>query len=142
MTVLLPWLLLQSGVGRVEPGPWRFLGIPAVAAGLAIYGWCARDFAVRGRGTPAPWDAPRRMVVGGLYRRVRNPMYIGILSIIAGEAVFFGSAPLLAYGFLVFLAFHQRVVRYEEPTLRHAFGDSYDAYCGSVGRWLPRRARR
>jgi protein-S-isoprenylcysteine O-methyltransferase Ste14 len=138
----MPFLLLRSGFGRVETGPWRFLGLPVLGAGVAIYGWCARDFAVRGRGTPAPWDAPRRLVVEGLYRRVRNPMYLGVLSIVAGEAVFFGSALLLGYGVLVFLAFHLRVVCHEEPALRRAFGDAYDAYCGAVGRWLPRRAPR
>jgi protein-S-isoprenylcysteine O-methyltransferase Ste14 len=142
VTILLPFLLLRSGWGRVEPGPWRSLGLPVLAAGAAVYAWCARDFAVRGRGTPAPWDAPRRLVVEGLYRHVRNPMYVGILSILAGEAVFFGSAPLLGYGALVFLAFRQRVVSFEGPALRRAFGDAFHAYCESVGRWLPRRARR
>lgn len=143
VTVLLPYLLLHS---RLPGGP-GFLGIASpvggclIALGFAIYLWCARDFAVRGGGTPAPIDAPRELVVAGLYRFVRNPMYVGILTILLGEVVFFDSAKLAAYALCVWLTFHLFVVLYEEPHLRQVFGESYVAYCGRVSRWLPRPPR-
>src|SRR5690606_22414622 len=94
-----------------------------------------------GRGTPAPLDPPRRLVVRGLYHVVRNPMYYGVLNAIAGWIVFFGSLGVAIYGLGVAAAFHIFVVRVEEPTLRRQYGADYDAYCRSVNRWLPARPR-
>jgi protein-S-isoprenylcysteine O-methyltransferase Ste14 len=114
----------------------RWLGLAPLAAGVAIYLWCAWDFATFGRGTPAPIDAPTRLVVRGLYRYVRNPMYVGVLSAIVGWALIFASAKLSLYAAAVWTAFHLFVVLYEEPDLRARFGADYERYCADVNRWL------
>ena len=138
VAVLLPWLVLRLGVRPDAPGPWRWAGVPLLAAGAATYLWCARDFVVRGRGTPAPWDAPKALVAEGLYARVRNPMYVGIVAIVLGEAAWFGAPLLAAYAALVWVVFHLRVLLYEEPVLDRDFGDAWRRYRDAVPRWLPR----
>ena len=105
--------------------------------GAAIYAWCLWDFAITGRGTPAPIDPPKTLVVRGLYRYTRNPMYVGVLTVIGGWALLFGSTDLAVYGLCVATVFHFFVVLYEEPHLRSVFGASYEQYCSEVGRWLP-----
>lgn len=122
-------------------------GIPQIAAlvpfllGAAIYFWCLWDFARHGRGTPAPIDAPKRLVVRGLYRFVRNPMYVGVLLVIGGWAAFFESRAILFYGLGIALIFHLFVLLVEEPVLTRSFGESYEAYRRAVGRWVPRWPR-
>ena len=106
--------------------------------GAAIYVWCAWDFAVKGLGTPAPIDAPRVLVVKGLYRFTRNPMYVGVAAMIAGQAGYYRSTSIGIYLLIVLLAFHTFVRLYEEPTLRRLFGEQYEVYCRTVPRWLPR----
>jgi protein-S-isoprenylcysteine O-methyltransferase Ste14 len=108
------------------------------AVGAAVALWCIFTFATIGRGTPAPFDPPRRLVIRGPYRFVRNPMYIGAGLALASAALFYESLPLLGYAGLFFLATHVFVVLYEEPTLRRTFGEEYEAYCRQVGRWWPR----
>jgi protein-S-isoprenylcysteine O-methyltransferase Ste14 len=120
------------------PTPVAITGGVVVAAGLYMVGWCFFDFAARGRGTPAPWDPPQRLVTNGLYRHIRNPIYVGVLSILLGEAVFFGSLALLAWAAVTALGFHLVVVLYEEPGLRDRFGSDYERYQAEVPRWLPR----
>jgi protein-S-isoprenylcysteine O-methyltransferase Ste14 len=88
---------------------------------------------------PCPIDPPKELVVKGLYRYVRNPMYVGILLIIIGEAIFFEGGLLALYTLVVFLVTHTFVILYEEPTLQRLFGESYKWYRREVGRWLPRR---
>lgn len=110
--------------------------------GGAIYFWCLWDFAVSGLGTPAPIDAPKRLVVRGLYRYVRNPMYVGVLLVIIGWAVFLQSKEILIYGVVVGIFFHLFVSVVEEPVLERKFGEAYLRYCQEVGRWLPRARRR
>lgn len=105
--------------------------------GGAIYFWCLWHFAVSGRGTPAPIDPPTRLVVRGLYRYIRNPMYIGVLAVVAGWTVYFGSIRLLEYGAALAVLFHLFVVLVEEPLLRRRFGAAYEEYCRSVPRWIP-----
>ena len=95
-------------------------------------------FAIQGLGTPAPVAPPQRLVVSGLYRYVRNPMYVAVVSLIFGQALLFGSISLLEYGFVVWLGFFAFVLVYEEPTLRGKFGKEYEDYCSRVGRWIPR----
>ncbi|HUI06459.1 MAG TPA: isoprenylcysteine carboxylmethyltransferase family protein [Verrucomicrobiae bacterium] len=132
-------LLAWSGI--VRPAT---LGAPQVAgmiigtAGGVLALWCVSTFARIGKGTPAPFDPPRRLVVRGPYRFVRNPMYIGAVLALAGAALFYGSAPVLAYAVVFLVASHVFVVRYEEPTLRRTFGEEYEAYCRRVRRWWPR----
>jgi protein-S-isoprenylcysteine O-methyltransferase Ste14 len=138
--VLIPHRLLARE-GRVEMLPgvsWRWVGALPLVAGACIYLVCAWDFAVTGVGTPAPIDMPRKLVVKGLYRFVRNPMYVGVASLVVGQAVLFGSGAVLAYMVCVWVFFHLFVVFYEEPTLRGKFGAEYEEYCRRVPRWLPR----
>ena len=143
VTVLIPYWLLSS---RTAPAPMqlgvcRYFGALSVLIGAAIYGWCAWDFTFAGRGTPAPSDPPKELVVRGLYRYMRNPMYVGILSILLGEAFLFASRRLFEYTAAMFLLYFLVVVLYEEPTLRSKFGESYRRYCASVPRWIPRRVK-
>ncbi len=105
--------------------------------GASIYLWCLWDFASFGRGTPAPIDPPKQLVVRGLYRYTRNPMYVGVLLVIFGWAVLFESLDLGIYGLAVANCFHLFVVLYEEPHLKRVLGQSYEQYCSRVSRWLP-----
>ena len=95
-------------------------------------------FAWEGHGTPAPVAPTRTLVVSGFYRFVRNPMYVAILALVFGQAIFFASPALFAYGCVLWICFHAFVVLYEEPTLEHKFGDTYVAYRAGVHRWWPR----
>ena len=131
----IPYRLL----GRTDLGAFRYLGLIPIALGAAIYFWCAWDFAVAGRGTPAPIDPPKELVARGLYRWVRNPMYVGVLSVVLGQALLFGSPIVAEYAVLAFAFFHLFVVLYEEPTLGAKFGEGYALYRRTVPRWLPRR---
>lgn len=99
--------------------------------------WCVGTFALVGRGTPAPFDPPRRLVVRGPYARVRNPMYLGAVLALGAAALFYLSLALLAFAALFLVATHLFVVAYEEPKLRRSFGAEYDAYCREVRRWCP-----
>ena len=136
VTVVVPYYLLPGG--DFELGALRYVGIPLIALGAALYLRCAWDFARVGLGTPAPIDPPRNLVGGGLYRHVRNPMYVGIISLLLGECIFFESRRVLAFALVALLATHLFVVCYEEPTLRKKFGASYKEYCRTVPRWIPK----
>lgn len=137
--VYLPSRLL-SWSGIVRPASIevpQVAGMVIGAAGAVVALSCVITFASIGRGTPAPFDPPRRLVVKGPYRFVRNPMYIGAGLALAGAALFYESLLLLGYAVLFFLVTHLFVVRYEEPTLRRTFGHEYDEYCRRVRRWRP-----
>lgn len=139
LTVGMPYLLLghelsASSAHRVV----AFTGIVMVILGAAMYLGCVWEFTFTGRGTPAIWDPPIVFVSMGLYRYVRNPMYMSILGILFGEAVLFQSRPLLMLAAGAGIGFHMFVVFYEEPALTRKFGFSYQHYCKQVGRWLPR----
>lgn len=139
--VFLPARVLsEAGVGApAQIGASQVAGMALGAFGAAVAIWCVLSFAVLGRGTPAPFDPPRRLVVRGPYRYVRNPMYLGAGFALAGAALFYEAGALWAYagGFLVLT--HLFVVLYEEPTLRQTFGDDYRTYCRQVNRWWPTR---
>jgi len=137
---LLPWQI--AGPAAPSPGPHRILALVLFALGGGIYSWCVWDFAAYGRGTPAPIDAPKRLVVRGLYRSTRNPMYLGVLTVVTAWAVWFSSAALVVYAGIVAAAFHSFVVLYEEPHLEREFGSAYLSYKAEVARWLPGRPRR
>jgi protein-S-isoprenylcysteine O-methyltransferase Ste14 len=109
-----------------------------LALGAAIYAWCVWDFATFGRGTPAPIDAPKQLVSRGLYRYTRNPMYVGVLTVIVGWGLMFRAPVLILYALAIGGCFQLFIVFYEEPHLRREFGNGYDEYCALVGRWLPR----
>ena len=131
--------LLHGGASRYPVAVNLFGSERRMALALAL--WCVLTFALVGRGTPAPFDPPRRLVVRGPYRFVRNPMYIGAAIALAGAALFYRSLPLLGYLALFLLVTHLFVCVYEEPTLRRAFGAEYEAYCRRVRRWWPRGGR-
>ncbi len=134
----IPIEIASSTERLVLLGPLRFLGLAPLALGTAIVLWCARDFTIKGRGTPAPIDPPKELVVQGLYRYVRNPMYVGAVLVLVGHFGWFRALDLLLYLAFVFLAFHLFVVLYEEPALTRKFGDAYRDYRASVPRWIPR----
>jgi len=136
VTVAIPLSLLPSGA-EFHLGGWRLIGLFPIALGAVFYLRCAWDFAFVGRGTPAPIDPPKVLVVRGLYRLVRNPMYVGVLLILFGEAIVFASSVLVRYALVVWLLFHLFVVLYEEPTLKEKFGTAYEDYCRAVPRWIP-----
>lgn len=143
VTVFVPYWLLssRSAPPPVQPGIFRYFGWLPIFIGAAIYIWCAWDFTFAGRGTPAPIDPPKELVVRGLYRYVRNPMYVGILSILFGEALLLASWRLFIYTAVAFIIFFLVVVLYEEPILRQKFGESYRRYCKNVSRWIPWRLK-
>jgi protein-S-isoprenylcysteine O-methyltransferase Ste14 len=119
-------------------GAEQIAGMVVGAAGAALALWCIFTFAWTGRGTPAPWDPPRRLVTSGPYRFVRNPMYIGAGFALGGAALYYHSWLLLAYMAFFRLAVHLFVIGYEEVALRQTFRDEYLAYCNRAGRWWPR----
>ncbi len=134
---LVPWLL----TGWESEDPWLplvVLGALLVAAGAAVVLHAFWRFVVEGIGTPAPVAAPQHLVVGGIYRHVRNPMYVAVLAMILGQALLLGQPVLLAYAALLWLVFASFVRFYEEPTLAARFGEDYDAYRLAVPAWLPR----
>ena len=135
VAVALPWLIVQ-------PVSWptgvALIGLVPLVLGLGLSAWCVTLFATKGRGTPAPWDAPRRFVAVGPYRLVRNPMYLGVGSVLLGEAMLFASWPLALYLIALLGIWHGFVVLWEEPSLERTFGDEYRSYLASVPRWLPR----
>lgn len=132
-------LLTRSGITPpAATGPLQVIGLVICPAGVVVSLWCVATFAIVGRGTPAPFDPPRRLVTRGPYGIVRNPMYVGAVLALAGAALYFESTNLAGYavGFLVVA--HVFVLAYEEPTLRRLFGQEYADYCRRVGRWWPR----
>jgi protein-S-isoprenylcysteine O-methyltransferase Ste14 len=137
---LVPWWL--TGWDVQEPSEYwallRVLGAVLLAAGVAVLVHSFVRFVVEGVGTPAPVAPTEKLVVGGLYRYVRNPMYVAVLAAIVGQALLLGRLVLLAYAATVAVAFVTFVRRYEEPTLRRRFGDEYDAYRRAVPAWWPR----
>jgi protein-S-isoprenylcysteine O-methyltransferase Ste14 len=137
----IPLALLRSGP-RIETGVMSFLAIPLWLIGGLTVLWCFWDFTFNGRGTPAPVDPPKELVVTGLYRYVRNPIYVGVLSIFLGHFLWFGYWALLIYTVFAFIGVHFFVVLYEEPTLKRKFGAAYEEYLKRVPRWIPRFRRR
>jgi protein-S-isoprenylcysteine O-methyltransferase Ste14 len=136
----VPWRITRWDVAPPILDLWVLRPVGAVLALVGLIGLAESfsRFAIKGRGTPAPVMPPTRLVVTGLYRYVRNPMYVAVLWIVVGQALLFGSPPLLAYAAVVWLAVHLFVQLYEEPALRARFGEDYAAYTAAVRRWRPR----
>jgi protein-S-isoprenylcysteine O-methyltransferase Ste14 len=131
-------ILIATGITRPpQIGPLHWTGLVLVVLGGALAIWCILTFAVVGKGTPAPFDPPRKLVAAGPYRWSRNPMYVGAGTALAGAALFYQSAALVAFaaGFLVVA--HLFVILYEEPTLERTFGARYADYRNAVPRWMP-----
>ncbi len=117
---------------------FRLLGLMLIAVALPILLDSFARFALQGVGTPAPVFPTRHLVVSGLFRYVRNPMYIAVVSLVLGQGFFFGSIVVLEYGVAVWVGFHLFVLIYEEPTLRSSYGHDYQEFCQHVPRWIPR----
>jgi len=133
--LLPPWLGFHAGTA-----PWRWIGVVPSVLGFAVAIRCVWDFGRTGHGTPAPMIPPKKLVVTGFYRYVRNPMYVGFFAGWIGLWIVFGRASrtatevlLVAVAFVVVF-----VLKYEEPTLRKMFGADYEEYCRNVRRWVPR----
>jgi protein-S-isoprenylcysteine O-methyltransferase Ste14 len=145
VTVGIPrWLVRRYGIGSEWP-PGSELsmlghvaGVLVLVAGLTFFGWSLFLFASRGKGTLAPWDPPKKLVVSGPYRYVRNPMISGVLMIVASEALFLGSSTI-GWWLLTFLVINQiYFMIFEEPQLERRFGEDYRRYKAAVPRWIPR----
>ena len=134
--VLGPWLVLGREVRSPLPAAWP--AVVMIAAGCALYVWCQTMFAVRGGGTPGLWDPPRRLVEGGPFRWLRNPIYVAALLVVLGQAWLFSSVDLLLYAAALAAGFHLLVVAVEEPLLQARFGEPYRDYRRRVRRWIPR----
>jgi protein-S-isoprenylcysteine O-methyltransferase Ste14 len=137
---LVPWWLTRWQVRDPLPfwGPLRLLGIVLLVAGVAVLVRAFVQFVAEGVGTPAPVAPTERLVVGGLYRYVRNPMYLAVLATIVGQALILGQLVLVIEALVVSVAFVAFVRGYEEPTLRRRYGAEYEAYQRAVPGWWPR----
>jgi 8-oxo-dGTP diphosphatase len=139
--VVVPALILSVTGTSDEGGVLRLVGLVPLVLGIAILAWCFAGFIVEGEGTPAPYDPPHRLVTGGLYGWMRNPMYVAVLTILLGEAMFYGSVALMIWAVVVAVLFNFFVIYYEEPTLLRRFGPAYETYVEHVPRWIPSRPR-
>ena len=139
VTVLLPYYILDGSASlqEVRWGPTVITGGLVFLVGVGVYGRCLWECVQKGQGIPAPIDHPKELVVTGLYRYVRNPMYLGVLAILIGEVLTMGSRALLVYAAVWLLVVHIVTLVYEEPNLRARFGESYEQYCAHVRRWVP-----
>ena len=133
----IPLAVLRTGP-KMETGMFSFLAIPVWLLGGWIVLQCFWDFTMQGRGTPLPADPPRKLIISGFYRYVRNPIYVGVVLIFLGHFLWFGYWALLMYAIVSFLGVHAFVVLYEEPTLKRKFGPSYEDYLKRVPRWIPK----
>ena len=140
VVLLVPWWITrwQMRPPLLGLGASRVAGVALIVAGAAVLLDSFARFALRGRGTPAPILPTQHLVVIGLYRHVRNPMYLAVVSAIAGQGLLLGDLRVVAYATLLWAVFHLFVLGYEEPTLRRTFGAEYEAFKASVPRWIPR----
>jgi protein-S-isoprenylcysteine O-methyltransferase Ste14 len=145
---LISFIALPGIIAIVVPSliayfdPWRqgywTPGIYIMSIGFFVLLWCIRDFYKSGKGTLAPWDPPKKMVVVGLYRFMRNPMYVGVLLLVLGSGFYCQSTILVLYAVVLAIGFHVRVIRSEEPWLESHFRKQWEIYQKEVSRWLPR----
>ena len=136
VAVYLPYLITRKEI--LNSGLLLVISILFFATGAAIYFWCLWNFASYGRGTPAPMDAPKKLVIRGPYKYVRNPMYVGIITTILGWAILYRAWHVLIYAACIWFFQELFILLYEEPHLRKIFGNEYLEYCAKVGRWLPK----
>ena len=138
--VLVPYLLLtnQNPIPAPRPDLLGLIGVLLVLVGAGMMSWVSYSFVVRGEGTPIPIDPPRHFVAHGLFRYVRNPMYVGALLALLGETILFRSWWLAAYAAGLWALLHSFLIAFEEPQLRRRFGRAYSDYCASTPRWIPR----
>lgn len=141
LLVAFPAWLMATDPALFSFGPCRWLALPLWALGAAMMLWCAWAFTERGRGTPSPTDPPKELVVSGMYRFVRNPIYVGVVIFLLGHVLWHPSRSILWMPLIVAVASHLFVTLYEEPHLHKTFGAVYERYCQQVPRWLPRMKR-
>ena len=135
---LVPWWITGGWVGTGSPVSLQVAGVALLAAGVGVLAHTITRFAVEGVGTPFPAAPTEHLVIGGLYRYVRNPMYLAVIATILGQAAILGRAELVLYAAFVWLVVASFVRFYEEPTLAGRYGEQYDAYRRAVSAWLPR----
>ena len=137
---MIPWSMTRWEFGPAFFGleDARSIGILLILVGLPGLVDSFARFALQGLGTPAPIAPTRTLVVTGLYRYVRNPIYIAVVAIILGQAILFGDWRVMTYGLFMWLAFHAFVLMYEEPVLAQSFGAQYEDFRANVPRWIPR----
>lgn len=136
---LVPYLLLRADEQERILQPFylpQYMGLFLFAFGFLVMMNCILNFAIHGKGTLSPADPTRKLVIAGLYKYSRNPMYVGVVSMLVGEAVFFQSERLGIYSILIFIIFHLFIVFFEEPRLKKDFGAEYEQFCTAVRRWL------
>jgi protein-S-isoprenylcysteine O-methyltransferase Ste14 len=133
----VPFAFLMNGA-YIGTGFLVYLALPLWVIGGCVILGCFWDFLVKGKGTPAPIDPPKELVVTGFYNHVRNPMYVGVLLMLSAHFLWFGYWSLLIYTGFCFLAFHLFILSYEEPALKKKFGADYEDYLERVPRWVPR----
>lgn len=139
VAVLIPFWLSGKTVKTVfvQPFVWyHFLGLSIFAVGLVLMLICISSFAIRGQGTLSPADPTKKLVISGLYRFSRNPMYIGVIMMLIGDSIFFRSYILVGYALLIFIAFNIFIIFFEEPRLQDDFGSEYNEYVKKVRRWF------
>ena len=134
--LVVSWLILRNDH---SPTAGTAPGWPLVLFGASVLLWCVRDFYVLGKGTLGPWDPPKKLVTVGLYRFVRNPIYVGVVGFVVGWSLIAGSWRIVAYASVLAVGFHLRVIFYEKPTLAQLFGNEWYRYRANVNRWWPRR---
>lgn len=135
IAVGIPWFITSELASN--EGAFYLFSTLFMSLGTAIYGWCVWDFIVKGRGTPAPIDAPKKLVTSGLYCYTRNPMYLGVFCFITGWVLLFLNWQICLYSLIILSCIHMLVIFYEEPVLLQLFGDEYLSYKTIVNRWLP-----
>jgi protein-S-isoprenylcysteine O-methyltransferase Ste14 len=138
---VVPWWISRWEIGAAAL-PVRAAGVILIVLGIAGLLNSFARFALQGLGTPAPVAPTEHLVVSGLYRNVRNPMYCSVAATILGQGLLFGNWKVLAYGAVVWLLFHLFVLIYEEPVLRRKYGSEYEEFCRKVPQWIPRLRRR
>ena len=137
-TFYFPYQLALADNPLFELGIIHYLAFPLWIMGTLIIIWCSVDIIHKGRGTPAHLDPPKILIVNGLYRHVRNPIYLGAIIVLLGYILWFASALIMLYAAFAFLGFHFLIVVIEEPILKNTFGADYDEYRRNVPRWIPR----
>ncbi|HET9905848.1 MAG TPA: isoprenylcysteine carboxylmethyltransferase family protein [Anaerolineales bacterium] len=137
-TFYLPYQLGVLGTRLFNPGIFRYFAFALWIIGTLVIIWCSIDIIRRGRGTPAHFDPPKELVITGLYRYVRNPVYLGALLVQLGFILWFGTGLLISYSVFFALAYHILIVFIEEPILKNEFGAAYEQYRQAVPRWIPR----
>jgi len=133
-----PYLISTTDTELIELGSLSYLAFPLLILGWTCMLWCFWNFLVNGKGTPAPIDPPKELVAVGLYRYIRNPMYVAGIIALLGWILWSPSLPLILAPFIFFIAAHLFVTTYEEPTLKKKFGDAYKDYTNKVPRWIPK----